>query len=260
MKFSELAKYKTDTQLVISARHDKWMVKNGNPTYSLEALNFGVNELYKQRAPRDRRGTVSASSMGSCRRRQQFTFIGLAELPYSPKTNAIFQNGTFTHIRWQMAGITEGWLKEAEVPVPQNQFRLSGTMDGILFEDSIVEFKSINSNGFRGVLSFGPKEPHLYQGASYALATDREKVVFVYEDKDTQEYREIVMTRDELPLNEAEQSALITWESIDKKQLIEPLDSCLAGEGYQYMGCPFKDRCMKIKSWQEAEHLADQAA
>jgi hypothetical protein len=177
-------------------------------------------------------------------------------LPPSPKTAGIFQNGTFMHIRWQMAGLTEGWLLAPEVPVGQNDFRLSGTMDGVLYEDSIVEFKSINSNGFRSVLSFGPKEQHMYQGATYALVTGREKVVFVYEDKDTQEYKEIVKSAAELPMAEAAMSAQITWDLIDRKELAEPLDQCCAGEGWMFNSCPFRKQCLKIQSWQEAEELA----
>jgi len=257
VKFSQLAKYKTNTDLVISARHEAWMAENGNPVYSNKALAHAAEELRKQATPRDRRGTVSASSMGSCRRKQQFTFIGLPEAPYSTKTNAIFQNGTFMHIRWQMAGITEGWLSHAEIPVPQNVLRLSGTMDGIAYDGSIVEFKSINSNGFRSVLSFGPKEMHLYQGATYALCTPSvEKVIFLYEDKDTQEFKEIVKTRDDLPLGEAALSAQVTWDLIDRKELAEPLDACMAGEGYQFNGCPFRKQCLKIRSWEEANDLA----
>lgn len=250
MKFGDLAKYKVGTDLVISARHDSWMEKNSNPVYSHQALAHASRELAGK--PRDRRGTISGSSLASCMRRQQFTFLGMPELPPTPRTAAIFHTGTFMHIRWQMAGLTEGWLISAEVPIPKNLYRLSGTMDGIAYDQSIVELKSINSNGFRSVNSFGPKEGHLKQGATYALTTGAEKVIFIYEDKDTQEYKEFVRYAEDLPLMDVLETSAKLWDMIDARVLAEPLQDCMAGVGYMYQGCPFRDRCMKVKGWDDA--------
>ena len=254
MKFGELIRH-SQPDLIISRRHDAWMEENSNPTYNSVALNHAHSEFVKQSVPRDRRGTYSASSLNSCARRQQFTFIGLPELPPSPKTAAIFQNGTFMHIRWQMAGLTEGWLKEAEVPLPENYLHLAGTMDGIAYEGSVVEFKSINSNGFGRVSTFGPKEDHIAQAGTYVAASGAERATFIYEDKNTQEYREFVVSRSEMPIKDIEARAEALWLDTEQKTLAEPLDKCLAGEGYQYTGCPFRDRCLKIKSWDHAEEM-----
>lgn len=259
MKFSDLGKYKTDTGLVVSPRHERWLESNSNPVYSPEAMQFGADALLDMGRPRDRRGTVSASSLGSCKRKQQFTFLGLPELPPSPKLAQIFQNGTFMHIRWQMAGLTEGWLKKAEVPVGDNPLRLSGTQDGIAYDDSIVELKSCNSNQFGRIQSFGPIEGHIYQIGTYAVTTGAEKATLIYENKDTQEFKEFVKTRDELPLVEIADGAAEMWERNGNEDLYEPLDKCWDREGYQFKGCPFRDRCLKIKTWQEAKESAYQA-
>jgi hypothetical protein len=134
VKFSELVKH-NKPELVVSNRYEAWVKENSNPQYSDSAIVFGTTALIAQSTPRDRRGTVSASSLDSCRRRQQFTYLGLSEGPMSAKTAAILQNGTFTHLRWQMAGLSEGWLIEAETPVPRpNPLRLHGTMDGVLYD------------------------------------------------------------------------------------------------------------------------------
>lgn len=252
MKFSQLASYQENTPLEISARHDRWMRKNSNPHYTEAALDFGREQLAAQARPRDRRGTISSSSLGSCWRRQQFTFMGVKEEPPQPKLAGIFQNGTFMHIRWQMAGMTEGWLVAPEVPVPTNAFRLSGTMDGITDKDSVVEFKSCNSNKFRQVLAFGPLPGHEVQLATYLLTSGREKGVFIYEDKDTQDYTEIVKTADELPLDEVAAGANMLWERIDNRVLVEPLEECLAKSG-KYNTCPFKKVCLPTMTWEEAE-------
>lgn len=256
MKFAEVVKHKPGSNLVISPRHERWMEKNANPKYSPAAQNFMVQELTKTQ--RERKGTVSASSLGSCKRQQQFTYIGMPKIPPSAKTAAVFQTGTFMHLRWQMAGLSEGWLVKAEESLPANRWMLSGTMDGIAHDGSVVEFKSINSNGFRNVMTFGAKPEHRTQLGAYLLATGIEKGVFIYEDKDTQEYIEIPQTATELPLNQiADRINQITAANA-AKDLFEPLDECMAGKG-KFNWCPFRKECLGIREWEEAEH-ADQAS
>jgi hypothetical protein len=259
MKFGDLSKYKTDGGLVVSPRHERWLEHNSNPEYSTKARVFAAKALIDMGRPRDRRGTISASSLGSCRRKQQFTFLGLPELPPSPKLAQIFQNGTFMHIRWQMAGLTEGWLKEAEVPVGGNDLNLSGTQDGIAYDDTIVELKSCNSNQFARIQTFGPIEGHIYQIGTYTVTTGAEKATLIYENKDTQEFKEFVRTRDELPLVEIANGAEEMWLKNGNEELYEPLDKCWDKEGYQYAGCPFRNQCLKIRNWQEAKEIANQA-
>lgn len=234
------------------------MGKNANPVYSLDALQFAHDALKAQATPRDRRGTISASSLNSCRRRQQFTFIGMPELPPSPKLAGIFQNGTFMHIRWQMAGLTEGWMKAAEVPVPRpNPYRLSGTQDGVAYDDTVVELKSCNSNSFSRVMSFGPLQDHPFQVGTYVLVTDAPRGTIIYENKDTQEYKEIVLERDQLPLAEITEINEKLWEKIDREELAEPLLDCENKAGFKYNGCPFRKECLSIRNWKEAEDVAD---
>lgn len=256
MKFSELNKYKTET-LVVSPRHEKWMESNSNPVYSTDARIFSAHAMVDMGRPRDRRGTISASSFGSCKRKQQFTFIGLPEIPPSAKLAAIFQNGVFMHVRWQMAGLTAGWLASAEVPVGDNRYELSGTQDGIADDGTVVEFKSINSNGYRSVTSFGAKQMHITQIATYVMATRAERATIIYENKDTQEYTEKVFPREVLPIADMETDVAVMWDHLERKNLFDVLDKCWDKAGYQYLGCPFRANCLKTKSWEEAQELAD---
>ena len=256
MKFGELMKHQSKG-LVIGERHDEWLKRNGNPTYSESALRFLSTQLMLQSKPRDRRGTVSASSLGSCRRRQSFTYLGMSELPPSPKTAQIFQNGTYMHLRWQAAGLTEGWLKAAEVPVPENQLRLSGTQDGIAYDDSVVELKSINTNGFSGVKSFGVKPEHRFQVGTYMVVTGAEKGVVVYEDKNTQEYEELIVELDQQLIDDVNLTSEAIYSHIDNKKLAEPLEGCMERKGWRYASCPFRDRCLAIRDWEHAEETAN---
>lgn len=255
MKFGELMKV-SKPDLVVSPRYDAWMKENSNPTYSDEALKHGVSELEKQAKPRDRRGSYSASSLNSCMRRQQFTFIGMPALPPTPKTAAIFQNGTFMHIRWQMAGLTEGFFREVEVPVPDNALNLNGTRDAVAHDGTVVELKSINHNGFGQVSTFGPKEDHIAQVGTYAAAAGHEKAVIIYEDKDTQEYREFVIKSTELPVSQIAARSRELWDRTRAEELAEPLEKCIEKTGYRYTGCPYREQCLDIHEWDEAKELS----
>jgi hypothetical protein len=248
VRFSETIKL-TAPDLVVSRRHDAWLMENDHPMYSERAKAFAAS-VFRAR-DRVREGTFSASSLGECMREQQFTYLGMPKLPPDQKNAMKMHNGSFMHLRWQMAGLTEGWLKAAEVPLGENQYQLSGTMDGIVFDESVLELKSINTNGFSRVTAFGPLIPHLFQMATYLLVSRRKWGVFIYECKDTQEYQEISVGIGDLPMEEAERQAEAMWTSVARKELFEPLNKCLDRTGWKYHSCPFRDRCLAIHDWGE---------
>jgi hypothetical protein len=249
MRFSETIKH-TSPDLVVSKRHEAWLQVADERMYSQRAIDFAQSQLGK--VDRKRQGTISASSLGECERYQQFVYIGMPRLPFDAKNMAKVQNGSFMHLRWQMEGLTEGWLRHAEVAVKSDAYHLMGTMDGVLYDGSILELKSINSNGFSRVSTFGPLIPHLYQMATYMLCTGEEKGVFLYENKDTQEYTEIVVWPDDLPMTEMVSKAERMWQSTRAEVLSEPLSDCMDQKGWKYMSCPYRDRCLTINDWDEA--------
>lgn len=248
MRFGDTVKL-TDPGLVVSRRHDAWLARNDHPRYSPTAISFAVKALGQ--SARKRRGTVSASSLGECLRYQQFVYLGMPQLPPDQQSTMRMHNGSMMHLRWQMAGLSEGWLRDAEVPVHSEEFGLRGTMDGLLYDGSILELKSINAHGFGAVKTFGPHRTHLFQMATYMLCTRRTKGVFIYECKDNQEYTEIPVTAGDLDLPEVRLRARNLWEAIKARELIEPLSKCLDREGWQYRYCPFRDRCLGIKDWDD---------
>src|ERR1044072_6805559 len=168
MRFAETVLH-TGPDLVVSKRHDRWLAKNDHPVYSNLAISFAQNELTKN--DRVRKQTLRASSLGGSMRYQQFVYLGMPKLPPDQKNAMKMHNGSFMHLRWPMAGLTEGWLKDAEVPVLSERYHLQGTMDGVLYNGAILELKSINVNGFSRVQTFGPLIPHLYQMATYMLCS-----------------------------------------------------------------------------------------
>lgn len=247
MKFSETVR-KSRPELVVSHRHEQWLGR-GEPAYSETALAFAVAQLAKE--GRKRAGTVSASSLGECLRYQQFVYLGMERLVPTAQALSRMMNGSFMHLRWQMAGLSAGWLVEAEVPVESKELGLMGTMDGICEDGSVLELKSINSHGYGQVVTFGPLREHLFQMATYMLCSGRERGVFLYENKNTQEYTEQVVSAEQMPLKEASERAEVMWDGIRDGLLAEPLGKCLDREGWRYESCPFRDRCLGIRGWEE---------
>jgi hypothetical protein len=246
MKFSQTVKLARD-DLVVSKRHDAWLL--GDMVYSEQAIEFARAMLTK--VGRKRLGTISASALGGCARYQQFVFAGMSKIPPDAKGMMKMSNGSFMHLRWQMAGLTEGWLSEAEVWMDSPTYHVVGTMDGILFDERILELKSINVNGFRNVQTFGPLHDHLFQMATYMLGTGKTEGVFIYECKDNQEYLEIPVHAADLPLDAAAEKAAAIWVASGEQRLFEPLDKCLDRTGWVYESCPFRDRCLHIHTWDQ---------
>lgn len=251
MKFAKLMEL-VNTELYISPRHDAWMRENADATYSDAAMQLAQRELGKP--DRDRTQGFSASSVNSCGRAQQFTYIGMPQRPPTDRLAGIFHNGTFTHLRWQMAGLTAGWLEQAEVPIPPNIMKLSGTADGICTDGSVLEIKSINSNGYRNVVQFGAKIEHQFQLATYLMAFDKEMGRFIYENKDTQDYVEIPFHLDEAMRHEIQLRAQWLWDHTRDEHLFDPLEKCWDHEG-KFKTCAYRDVCLGVKNWDEAQAL-----
>lgn len=237
-------------ELPISPVHERWLADNPNPEYSPEAKEFLAKQIGKP--DRVRTGSFSPSSAGKCLRRRQFEYLGLPRKPFRTSLIQVLHNGTWVHLRWQAAGLTAGWLAEAEVGVEYEDLGMKGTMDGRLPDGRGLEIKSINSNGFRYVMSKGPKREHLHQITSYALASGIKDWVVLYEDKDTNEYKEFLFTPDEVGLD-------LVWGEYEKLmlavsqgRLIEMKDECWAKKGNEYLQCPFREICPTMKDWGQA--------
>lgn len=252
MKLSELAGYHKNPS-IIKERHDAF-VREERP-FTAAALDFASQELARATADRDRRYGFSASSLGACPRQQQFTWLGLKPLAQSAQRVGVLLNGTFVGLRLQMIGLSEGYLKRAEVPLPKNEYGLTGTMDGELDDgETVVEYKSINARGFNYLKQENaPKAQHVFQAATYLLAAGLSRLVVFYENKDTQDTKEFVVERSQdLELSVLRRSVEL-HENTDNRKLFPMLPECMEKKGWQYDYCDYKDRCPLIKTFTGAE-------
>jgi hypothetical protein len=161
----------------------------------------------------------------------------------------IFHTGNFLHLKWQMAGLTEGWLAQAEVSVDAPHLRFSGTLDGILFDGSGFEFKTINNYG-HNFTWLDPKPIHVRQVHAYmVLKPEIERFSVIYENKDNAEWREMRIERDPVVYKSVQRELSNLNEMWDERKLPDPLEECRTKTGSTYRNCPFKDVCLPIKSW-----------
>lgn len=249
---SNLRKLLVGSDLPVTVAHEKWMAANVSAEYSPEALEFAAKALSGEvGGSRNRKTMFRSSSTGACERKQVFAAIGQKKREVlDGKLANIFATGNMLHLKWQIAGITAGWLAEAEVSADRPDMNFGGTLDGIIIDGSGFEFKTINNRGFQQVAQFGPKEAHINQVHAYmVLRPDIEVFSIVYENKDNGEWREYRVHKDQDRLNAIGENITKLNKFVATKTLPPILDGCLAKEGFEYRGCPYRDKCLTTKSF-----------
>jgi hypothetical protein len=182
--------------------------------------------------------------------------LGLDEVEWrDSKTPNILHNGQFTHLRWQMAGLTAGWLERAEVSVRLPRFNFQGTMDGVQSNGWGFEFKTINGFGYKQVMDYGAKSEHISQVHSYMLATGISDFSIVYESKDTNEWKETVVHRDEKIITEMQETLERLNAYPQRRQLPDILNECKNEEGPRFRACKYRHICPVMREWPDEVHI-----
>lgn len=242
----------TQRELPITMRHETWMTNtHGNPVYSERALTFAAEALAGEAGSQRRRKKMfRASAAGQCQRKQVFSYINMPQADsVDSKLASIFTTGNMLHLKWQLAGLTEGWLVEAEVPVDRPELNAGGTMDGLTYMGGGFEFKTINSRGFASVMQFGPKTIHVLQVHHYMFLGNLNHFSVIYENKDTGEWKEFFVQRDEALIDQSRTSLETLNASLESKRLLPVLPDCETREGQMFRTCPFRNICLETKMW-----------
>lgn len=170
-------------------------------------------------------GRYHASALTGC---PALLFLYMEGFPIprkpEPKTFRIFGNGDGVHERIQVQLARAGILETAEfdetmeTPIEIPEYNIGGHTDGVLnfgpkvdtgktirmfgkkvpvfrFKNTrnraILEIKSINERGFAEVKKAGqPKPEHIKQANVYAHAKGVPRIIFIYENKNNQEWLE----------------------------------------------------------------------
>ena len=130
-------------------RHLAWMqLPEERRAWSPEAVQFAYDVLAgKYKKPRDRR--ISPSSLGDhCERLLLFGFGGWPKEPFPIPNAEKMAAGEFHHLRWQMEGLSAGYMDMGEAWVHSEALRCGGSGDGRLADGSLFELKSTASHLF----------------------------------------------------------------------------------------------------------------
>jgi hypothetical protein len=246
--------------LLVTPRYEQYLATHPNILVDDTIAQFVVDELTTPQ--RNRRMTFSASSRGACPREQVFQFTSVKPVA---KTNsdlyAIFHQGTFMHLKWQALLLDAGILSEPEVKCTWEEYNLTGTIDGKgvvpsdhpLRADHDVfgwELKSINSRGYQWILDRGPNHHHLLQIHAYMLATGWRIWSLCYENKDTQQWKEFLVTFDPEIAEEVEAELDYLNRCVNEKKLPPVLEECQQRTG-AYRKCAFAHVCLDVDEWPE---------
>lgn len=233
MKFADLVSAGEDRWL--KSRYLDWLERRNQSATGKEPDILAW--ILTKNPERTRTGSWSASSAGSCIRKQQFVYLGKKKPPLDTKTLNIFRNGDYMHLRHQVAGIEMGYLNDVEVRVELKEYHVRGTVDGVCSDGQVAEFKSMNSYGFDNLL--GPREDHLRQVHAYMLALDTKGARILYENKNSQEIKEFDIDFDDAISNLNIREWKHAQEGIETRHLM----TALPITSQECRWCPFKRDC-----------------
>lgn len=252
-KLTSLLKAVQD-DLPITVRAERWLIDNADPVYSEKAIQFSDDFLRgKVGGHRNRKPAFRASGLGKCARQRIFARLGVTQVSqqFSSAQANTFATGNFFHRKWQMGGLTEGWLTEAEIPLYSETWDMGGTMDGRVYDGSLFEFKTINSRGYKWVSQTKkPNEEHVKQLAGYKLLDPTLTAASIlYENKENGEWREMRVYFTDEVMEPAQAELLQLHRAMKNHELPVIRDDCRMRTGSTYRQCPFRESCLKTKSW-----------
>lgn len=189
-----------------------------------------------------RAGRFGASSRGTCKRRQVFGFLGMpvARL-MDPVLQNIFNDGKFRHIRWQLQMLQAGVASRVEHRFKMTRYRLKVSLDASQrSEGYFIEVKGMRSYAQTMTTV---DEKHNLQIHTCMLASGFDTAVYIAEEKGTNDWREVVIKRDEDVIAKVKKELRALNLAVDNKELPPVKNECRKKLG-EYKSCPYAALCM----------------
>lgn len=239
--------------LLITPDFDQFLAKHPELIFPDEIADWMRGQLVE--VPRNRTKSWSASSMGRCHREQVFQHEGVKrKKEINTGKTMIFHDGHFRHIKWQGLLFWAGMLDEAEVPITIPEFNVRGTMDGVCTHAQRgkhgLEIKGANSRSYKYIIENGPKYEHLLQIHAYMIGSGLDLWSLIYENKDTNEWKEFVVEQDDEITGKVIHELNELTTSLLYEVLPDPLDECIEKRG-RYRSCAYRHKCLKIQDFEE---------
>lgn len=227
---------------LITPLHNQWVADGAH--YTPEAVEIIQEQMRKDwldgTVRSDGSGRARPSMLGGCLRKQRLSYLGMPSMPPDARSVQFFSNGHFGHYRWQLAGLSAGWLTEIEVPIATD-YGVSGSADGKCFDGSIFELKTTNTINLTKVRSNNaPLDEHEPQIAAYGDALGTREVSIIYEERLWMDFIEIrLRITDDMLERVRHICDVVTDVDTD----IRPLDGCLSHSGDTFNRCEFRNSC-----------------
>lgn len=190
-----------------------------------------------------RAGRFGASSRGTCKRRQMFSFLGMPSLRImDPEVQNLFNDGKWRHLRWQMMLVQSGAATHAEWPAVLKKFRMKVSMDALNADERWI-FELKGDRYIPRILGEGIPEAHVLQIHSMLLVTGWSEAVYIMEDKGTQQWREFAVTKDPAIMRVVREEMEELNSHVERRVLPDVLPACAVKEG-PYRTCPYARQCI----------------
>lgn len=258
-----IAKIATGVQsdLVITPALTKYLMQEPGPYYSEIVADLIKDQLLGEE--RIRYGSFSASSISlHCFRAGVFQFLGAKQNEGSDSLrNAVLSNlfldGHWRHLRLQAVCLEIGVIDTIEFLMVDENLKLIGTADGISFEHNYgVEFKGAHERQFQIIRRMKrPVEHHYWQVHAYMLLTGMKTWYIVYEDKNSSDWKEYKITRDERVIDQIKGYLRSCHTILNTEQLPPMLEPCTSKEG-PYKGCNYRDICERCGTWPQDKDVS----
>lgn len=231
-------------QPYVVPRHVQFLLKTEEEQRPSEHAIAVGNSIQRGEFKRPRTGRFSPSSIGECNRRLVLGYEGAMQDSPDLDSLDLMSMGTRDHFWWQMEGLTEGWMTDAEFWVHDPVLQVGGSIDGILADGSILELKTVMGSKLRRIIMDGPVRGHLLQIACYLLLSDRQWASLVYQARDTGKFFEFRVQRSEELEDEVVQLLATMKEFTDAGTLPVILPDCEIRVGDTFKRCPFRSTCI----------------
>ena len=243
--------------LVVTGPHYEWqdLGENGQVP-SMEAIAHVVKVLLGH-FKHPRKGRFSPSSMGGCARAIVFGYAGAPQEVSDPELDEMASHGTFGHLRWQVEGLTMGYMTAAEVWVEDKDLLIGGSMDGELHDSSIFELKTKAPGPYTRITADAqdPPFPVQMQVHTYFLLSGADWASVVYENRAYGSFYEFRVARDAKIEREVIRRLNAYRRHVEDNVLPPMLGDCEYKIGTTYHGCPYRKICPTMSKVSEAEAL-----
>jgi len=214
---------RANSHLLLTPLVDRYLLTNELGDFTDDELDLARSLIAKWREARSIE-YHSPSSASACLRQQMLTYWGYkGEQVDDPFLKSIFDDGNWRHLRWHMifkrmdrANLLTVVAQESRIVY--RPWMLGGTPDDVVdiprpdgLVRAVIDIKGANDSKFKWVQQTNrPVDGHEWQLHAYMMALHIGLGIIWYENKNTQEYHEVVVRRDRNVIAElARRSAIL---------------------------------------------------